>query len=60
MRPHAKILPTTAAVLLIMGCQSSPPAAGNGPVSESGAASVEAFPADRTATLWVKGLGCPY
>ncbi len=66
MRLHLKMVPTAVAAFLAAGCQSSQPPAGDAQLSSSSAEAktpVEdpaAFPADRTATLWVKGLACPY
>ena len=60
MKQHSMIVPAAAAVLLAAGCQSPPPAASDAQISRSSAYDAKAFPADRTATLWVKGLGCPY
>ena len=64
MRSRLKIIPPAAASLLLLGCQSSPPAASDGLNSGSGVISqaddASAFPATRTATLWVRGLACPF
>lgn len=60
MKHHSMIVPTAAVSLLVVGCQSSPPAVSDAQISESPAGYAAAFPAARTATLWVKGLACPY
>ena len=60
MKPHSLIVPMAVATLLATGCQSSPPATGGVQNSSSPTEDATAFPADRTATLWVKGLACPY
>ena len=84
MQSRLKIIPPAAASLLVLGCQSSPPAASDGQNSESHmeamspvdatspaeaippveaitlAEDATAFPAARTATLWVNGLACPF
>lgn len=60
------IIPTAVATLLTAGCQTAPPSADDAQMSsvrsqaQSPSEEVAAFPADRTATLWVKGLACPY
>ena len=60
MKSHCLIVPMAVATLLATGCQSSPPATGGVLNSSSPTEDATAFPADRTATLWVKGLACPY
>lgn len=60
MKQHSLIALPALATLLVAGCQSSPPATGGAHISSSPAEDATAFPADRTATLWVKGLACPY
>jgi len=63
------IVSTAFAALIAAGCQSTPNAAAQdgqiAPPVEATAvrdpsAEGVAFPADRTATAWVKGLGCPF
>lgn len=60
MKLHSFIVPTAVVTLLAAGCQISPPATGVAQISSSPTEDVTAFPDDRTATLWVKGLTCPY
>lgn len=66
MKPRYLIVPTTVATLLAAGCQTTPsPAEDTQAPSEPSISQVPAekpmvFPADRTATLWVKGLSCPF
>lgn len=58
MRSHTRVIPSAAATLLIMGCQGPSPSVGESSLAES--ANDDSFATDRTATLWVKGLACPY
>ncbi len=67
MRSCAALFPVAASAVLVAGCQSAPPAAkstppaaGDEPIAEATFDKALAFPAERTATLWVKGLACPY
>ena len=66
MKPPFMIVPTAVATLLTAGCQTAPPSADDAQISgvpsqaQSPDEEATAFPADRTATLWVKGLACPY
>ena len=53
MKSHCLIVPMAVATLLATGCQSSPPATGGVLNSSSPTEDATAFPADRTATLWV-------
>ena len=53
------VLAATIPTILAIGCETPlPPTEGRlvGAID----AHIPAFPADRTAILWVKGLGCPY
>jgi copper chaperone CopZ len=64
------IVPMAFAALIAAGCQSTPNAATEeaqvapptveATVASEPSAEAVAFPADRTATAWVKGLACPY
>ncbi len=54
------VVATTIPTILAFGCETTPPAASDGQFAGSIADQSSLFPADRTATLWVKGLGCPY
>ena len=60
MRSLSKLVAVVAPALLVMGCRSSAPAATNGRIAVSAADRIPAFPAERTATLWVNGIACPY
>ncbi len=60
MRSHSRLVPPAASALLVIGCQSLPPAVTDGQIAETQAEDALAFPAERTATLWVLGLACPY
>ena len=67
MKSYSLLVPTTVATLLAAGCQTAPSSTGDAqmssvPTPQAQLPSPEtiAFPADRTATLWVKGLACPY
>ncbi|MCH8823134.1 MAG: heavy-metal-associated domain-containing protein [Planctomycetes bacterium] len=60
MKQHSFIVPTALATLLVAGCQSSPQATDSAQIYSSPTDDATAFPAHRTATLWVKGLACPY
>lgn len=53
------VLAATIPTILALGCET-PPAATEGQLVGSSAEHISVFPADRTAILWVKGLGCPY
>jgi hypothetical protein len=59
MRLHA-IIAASIPTLLALGCATTPPATSDGQLTGSSADHTSLFPADRTATLWVKGLACPY
>jgi len=66
MKPRFMIVPATFATLLTAGCQTTPRSAENTQapsdlsITRVPDEKVMAFPADRTATLWVKGLACPF
>ncbi len=59
MRLHTVI---TAAMptMLILGCETAPATSNDGLSNGPSTDRSSVFPAERTATLWVKGLGCPY
>ncbi len=53
------VLVATIPTILTLGCET-PRASMEGQLVGATAEHLSAFPADRTAVLWVKGLGCPY
>ncbi len=53
------VLAATIPMILALGCET-PLASTEGQLVGSSAEHISVFPADRTAILWVKGLGCPY
>ena len=66
MKPRYLVVPTTVATLMAAGCQTTPrsaedtQASSDSSISQVPAEKPAVFPADRTATLWVKGLACPF
>lgn len=60
LKPSSMIVPTVFWSLLAVGCQSGVPTTGDLTVTEAAIGEATAFPASRTATLWVQGLICPY
>jgi len=60
MRSRFTIVPSAVAALLAVGCQNAPPAAIDESVSQTALDPAIASAAERTATLWVKGMGCPF
>ena len=59
MRLHA-VIAATIPPMLVFGCATAPPATSTAAPTGSGAGHDLVFPAAHTATLWVKGLACPY
>ena len=59
MRKHT-VIAAAIPTMLVIGCEILPVTSRDSQSTGPSTDRSSIFPTERTATLWVKGLGCPY